>query len=113
MDKKFYGNEDYYFGHCGVEGHNPVGINIGKANYIGCHECKVFGSVGYNLFSGWRFENSEIWERNSALLDTYEMLEERADLPEGFPSPVRDYKYEEEILKNLREKTNGRIQIVR
>ena len=107
MDKNIYGNEDYYFGHCGVEGHEPMGINIGKANYICCHDCKVYWIVGGNLFSGWKLESEELWKKNAELLETYELLTENADLPEGFPPPVRDFKHEEKIIKYLKEKTDG------
>ncbi len=50
---------------------DPEILNVGREHYAVCHGCKTKWHVGSNLFSGWRDEEPEVWERNKKLLAKY------------------------------------------
>ncbi|MGO6706004.1 hypothetical protein [Rhizobium leguminosarum] len=63
---------DDYRGLCPICHRNDGMLNVGKTHWTVCHTHKVRWSIGTNLFSGWRYETEEDWERNSKLLSAYE-----------------------------------------
>ena len=68
-------NFDPYFGLCPVCGTSDGFLNIHKANWMICHEHKKCWLRGENLFSSWRYETEEDWERNYQLIKDYEEVE--------------------------------------
>ncbi|MGO6798374.1 hypothetical protein ACCT24_34955 [Rhizobium ruizarguesonis] len=63
---------DDFSGLCPICHRNDGMLNVGKTHWTVCHTHNVRWSIGTNLFSGWRHETEEDWERNSKLLSTYE-----------------------------------------
>jgi len=64
-----------YWGGCPTCGRQDVCLNVGRYHYFVCHAHKTRWCVGGNLFSFWRDETKDIWERNAALLETYTEVE--------------------------------------
>ena len=62
---------DDYFGHCPVRGHENYYLNLGRAHWMVCDECKIKWLVGENLFSSWRTEDRETWRQNFERLNRY------------------------------------------
>ena len=52
-----------------------VFLNVRKENWVVCHRHKTKWCIGYNLFSGWLYQTEKDWERNRALLATYQLVE--------------------------------------
>ena len=46
-------------------------MNVGKLHYFVCDTHKTKWWVGSNLFSCWRRQDEEIWERNRVMLEEY------------------------------------------
>ncbi len=66
-----------FTGYCPLCDNDPDEIlNVGRNHFAVCHECKVYWALGSNLFSGWRNEEPEIWERNKKLLASYRTASE-------------------------------------
>jgi len=55
--------------------HNDGYLNIGRVHFIVCHRHKVYWAIGANLFSAWRNETEDIWERNKKLLSEFRPVE--------------------------------------
>jgi len=69
------GPDSTRFGCCPVC-HNPGEIaNIRKSHWMACSAHRLCWYVGMNLFSCWRDESEEIWERNAEMLDTFQEVE--------------------------------------
>ncbi len=74
------GDEDNYFGHCKFPEHEMINRNVkdrngfGKTHIMCCDECKICWCIGHNLFSGWRYETEEDWNRNYEIIKNYEYL---------------------------------------
>jgi hypothetical protein len=64
-----------YFGGCPTCGRTDGYLNVRRSNVFVCHTHKTAWCVGNNLFSDWRDETEEIWERNAALLAQYTEVE--------------------------------------
>src|SRR5262249_48756857 len=62
---------DDHFGLCPKCLADPVMLNIERNHFAICKEHKVYWPVGSNLFSAWRHETEEDWQRNANLLETY------------------------------------------
>ena len=62
---------DNYFGKCPECGSNDGYLNVERDHWFVCDQHKIKWYVGSNLFSGWRDESPEDWERNRKLLATY------------------------------------------
>lgn len=69
-------------GYCPLCDNDPAEIlNVGRNHYAVCHECRVYWPLGSNLFSGWRDEEPEVWERNKKLLATYQNATDKPKTP--------------------------------
>ena len=64
----------YYFGacECGLPAYRM--FNYGRAHWYYCDDCKTRWCVGENLFSGWRDESEEDWERNRERFEDYRTI---------------------------------------
>jgi hypothetical protein len=49
--------------------------NYGKHNWVTCERCRVGWYVGYNLFSTWKQETKEDWERNGEYLSGFKLID--------------------------------------
>jgi len=67
---------DDYFGGCQCCGKNDGFLNIGSSHWFVCHEHKEKWCVGANLFSPWRSENKEDWQRNQEIIKYYHEVNE-------------------------------------
>lgn len=65
----------YYFGGCPECTLNNGHLNVGRTHWMVCHKHRVRWCIGSNLFSVWRYESEEDWERNARLLDRYKEVE--------------------------------------
>lgn len=59
-------NKDY-FGSCGRCGY----LNVGRNHWGVCTKNKTFWAIGSNLFSSWKEQTEEEWERNIKELSEY------------------------------------------
>jgi hypothetical protein len=57
-----------YFGGCPECGKSSGYLNVGRDHYGTCDEHGVWWPIGANLFSCWRDETEEIWDRTRELL---------------------------------------------
>ena len=64
-------NDNHYFGHCGVPEHDNYYLNIGRAHWMACDECRIKWFIGENLFSSWRRQNEMIWNENAERIRKY------------------------------------------
>ena len=69
--QKLRAAEDNYFGSCSVCGDYDECLNVKRDHHFVCHQHKKRWWIGSNLFSGWRDETEEKWERNAQLLEHY------------------------------------------
>ena len=72
-----------YFGGCPECGETSGYVNIERSHYGRCDEHKVYWPIGANLFSSWRQETEEDWQRNRELLGSYH------EVAPIFPTPER------------------------
>ena len=66
--------EEYHFGACYC-GNTGDCFNVGRSHWYCCDKCKTVWYVGSNLFSGWREENQEIWDKNVKEHAQYEEID--------------------------------------
>lgn len=59
-------------GACPICKWSDVMLNVGREHWVVCHLHRTKWNVGYNLHCEWRDENESIWERNAAILATYQ-----------------------------------------
>tara|TARA_R110002020_G_scaffold39950_2_gene118166 strand:+ start:4076 stop:4309 length:234 start_codon:yes stop_codon:yes gene_type:complete len=71
MDEE-HTNTHTYFGVCPICGKQDGYLNIQRDHWFVCHEHKIRWHVGSNIFSQWREENPDIWQRNKARIVDYE-----------------------------------------
>lgn len=64
-----------HFGHCPECGKEGVNRNVGRDHWFACDEHKLRWYVGSNLFSYWRDQTREQWDRNAELLKSYREVE--------------------------------------
>ena len=62
---------DEYFGGCPTCGKSDGYLNIGRDHWMVCHKHKTRWLVGSNLFSSWRDESEEDWDKNTQLMAGY------------------------------------------
>ena len=74
--------DGYHFGHCLNEDHDNYycnvkfkGDTVGKNQVMYCQECKICWLIGRNLFSSWRYETEEDWERNYEMIKDFEYID--------------------------------------
>ena len=63
-------------------------LNVGRDHWMVCKEDKTCWWVGANLFSAWREESEETWQRNAERLETYRQVE---PLQEVSPRTTRSF----------------------
>ena len=63
---------DEYFGGCPQCGKCAGTLNIGRVHWCACDEHRTKWCIGENLFSAWRNESEEVWQRNAEILAGYE-----------------------------------------
>jgi len=61
----------------GIYGAKQTWRNVGRENYVCCDEHNVFWCLGSNIISSWRDESEELWQQNSAELETMRRVEPR------------------------------------
>jgi hypothetical protein len=83
---------DHYFGGCPRCGDSEGYVNVGGNHWFRCDRHKTKWCAGYNLFSGWRDETEEEWQRNADMLAGYETVE-----------PIRPPSVEEPSLPQAEE----------
>lgn len=66
---------DRYFGTCPECDSNDGYVNIHKNHWFYCKKHKTTWNMDSNLFSDWRNENEEIWERNAEMLSEYQVVD--------------------------------------
>ena len=64
-----------YWGICPKCLRNDGFLNVGRHNWVVCHEHKARWCVGSNLFSNHLMESAADWERNKAILEGYENVQ--------------------------------------
>jgi hypothetical protein len=65
----------HYFGGCPQCGETDGFVNVGRAHWFTCDEHRTAWCIGSNLFSGWREETDEIWDKNAEKLKGYTVVE--------------------------------------
>ncbi len=63
------------FGACPECGQASTVLNIGREHWFVCHDHKIKWHVGSNLFSAWKEENQETWDKNADTLSGYREVE--------------------------------------
>jgi hypothetical protein len=66
----------YYWGRCPECDAQPAFVNIGRNHWFFCATHKVCWCVGSNLFSSWREETEERWQRNAEFLRGFQDVSE-------------------------------------
>jgi hypothetical protein len=64
-------DDEHYFGHCPVPGHENHCLNIGRSHWMVCDQCKIKWLIGENLFRSWREEGQDIWKANAERITDY------------------------------------------
>lgn len=64
-----------YFGVCPKCLETDGCLNIERDHVFVCHRHKSYWLIGFNIFSSWRREDESVWEKNSKLLESYEIIE--------------------------------------
>ena len=64
-------SQDDHFGLCPTCGQTDGYLNVDRDHYFVCHEHKLRWLIGSNLFSTWRDEDPDVWQKNSDLLSGY------------------------------------------
>jgi hypothetical protein len=59
-------------------------LNLGRSHWESCSKHKTKWLIGENLFSCWRDETAEVWEKNAQLLEGYK------EVRPIYPSPDQD-----------------------
>ncbi len=68
--------EPNYFGDCPTCWHNDGYLNVRSNHWFLCRIHRVCWPAGSNLFSAWRDETEEIWQKNRDLLQGFAVIEE-------------------------------------
>ena len=55
-------------------GHKTRLFNIDRGHYVACDTCRTYIFVGSNLFSCWRQENKDIWQKNFDSVKGYKFI---------------------------------------
>lgn len=62
---------DDYLGGCPHCGQNNGFLNVGRDHWVFCDQHQTKWRYGSNIFSGWRREDEETWQRNRFKLSGY------------------------------------------
>jgi hypothetical protein len=81
-EKLIFDDHNNYFGHCKHLNHDNFYRNVrapgdtrpGKTHIMCCDTCKICWCIGHNLFSGWRYEDPEVWDRNYEEIKDFEYI---------------------------------------
>ncbi len=84
-----------YYGGCPHCGRNDGFLNVEREHFFICHEHKTKWHFGSNLFSGWREESEETWQRNRFRLAEYMTVDPMEPAPED-----DEYRSPEELGPN-------------
>jgi len=52
-------------------GHKTRLFNIGRNHFVACDECRTWMWAGNNVFSDWKYESKELWEKNRESIKGY------------------------------------------
>ena len=63
------------FGVCPICHKSDGYLNIGRDHWVVCHEHRLRWCVGSNLFSSWRHEKEDDWDKNAERIKDYEVVE--------------------------------------
>ena len=61
----------HYFGACPECGDIGDILHVGPDEFTVCHRCRVYDSIGSNLFSSWRHMTEAEFDANAATLALY------------------------------------------
>src|SRR4051812_6265140 len=73
-------------------------LNVESTHYAVCDVCRHFTSVGANLFSSWKHETEEVWQRNEeelSLMSECTCIFEVENYNESDLQYLRQREYEE------------------
>jgi hypothetical protein len=88
----------FYFGGCPVCHEEPSRYcNVGRTHFMLCEQDKVAWEVGENLFSSWRYETQDDWDRNVAMLNANFQA-----VDAWYPEPTRRDRFVYWVLRLLR-----------
>ena len=73
--------EPNYYGDCPTCWHNDGYRNVRREHWFFCRIHRVCWHIGSNLFSAWRDETEEIWQKNIKLLWGYTVIGEETHRP--------------------------------
>ena len=76
-------NEHDFAGHCPYCGGNDGYFNVERDHYFYCLLCRCMWLRGSNLFSSWRDEDRDIWNRNATRFNSFEFVEPVLDWVNG------------------------------
>jgi hypothetical protein len=65
-----------YFGCCPKCGGNDGYLNVAQSHWQVCDKCKIKWPIGFGLFSSWKLETEEDWQRNEELLSTFTLADD-------------------------------------
>ncbi len=83
------------FGGCPHCGQNDGFLNVEREHWFRCDRHKTKWRFGSNLFSGWREEGEETWQRNRFKLAEYMTVDPMPPVPEE-----DEYRSPEELGPN-------------
>lgn len=74
---------DEYFGGCPHCGQTDGYVNVQGAHFFICKTHQVYWWIGTNLFSSWKEEDQEIWDKNKQMLEQFTEVEPIHPEPEN------------------------------
>lgn len=91
-------NKGHYFGACPYCGESDGFLNNERDHWAICLEHRTTWHVGSGLFSSWKEENDEVWERNRRILSKHRLVE---PLPEEYDSDDCDEEQDKDNHRYL------------
>lgn len=91
-----------YFGGCPECGDCTVVLNVGGNHWFVCERHQTKWCVGYNLFSSWREETQDLWERNAVQLSEMREVEPLRCNVTDDPAPEPGSSISVTVLHNTR-----------
>ena len=83
---KYLAGEPDHFGDCPTCWHNDGFCDVGRDHWFFCRIHRFCWNVGSNLFSAWRDETEEIWQKNREMLQGYAVIEEETYRTKNMPN---------------------------
>jgi hypothetical protein len=65
----------FRYGYCPGCHQEPVFVNVHKAHYAVCPDCRLAWSAGWSLSRNWQHETEEAWRKNRDQLEIYTPVE--------------------------------------